>query len=398
MFLSRYLKRGGVMEYLYLVGFVIVVALGFLVSWLCDRIRLPKPVFLIAAGFLLGNFFMGSTLSLPDYFMLSVAALALILFILHISSQFKIKEIELHHMRSVRMAFLSLFLNTVILSFFIHLLFQPASYYGSLIYASILSLASHSVNSSRNRASSSLNVESLISISLSVLFVSIISDLLTLTNVSELSNYFWPEITPFLQSLFLGLGVGILAGILAMRFMRRMSTSYGTMFLIFLGVLAYILVANINGNVAIALITLGLFYANVHFRHKETLLEHSSFINMLTAVVALTVFGTVAVLHKIPFLLMAPLYLKSFFLFGLYLCIRFLSITVVYKDYKLDEKLVMALVPKTGIPEAILVMLLSPLISGMQGLWAASGLVALFIIYSNLLYWVLKTKLLNIES
>ena len=145
--------------------------------------------------------------------------------------------------------------------------------------------------------------------------------------------------------------------------------------------LTYILAENLGGNGVLAVTTLGLFFGNIYIKEKKQLHEFSG---MFANALEIFVFVLVGLMVAIPFT--SEFFIRSFFLFIVYLFIRFIALSLTFpraKQYTNKEKLFMTLNAPKGIAVAVIVFTLAT--KNIEGLKTMLDLSLAFVLYSIIL-------------
>lgn len=370
---------------IFLTYLAIVLLIGLFSTFLAQRLKLPNVLLLLVAGIVLGNIsYKGSSLvSFPPVFLTSISILALVMIVFDSSSRFKIKEFDKLSMQTLKLSLTFLILNLVLLTLFIKITLKLESLLTILLFSALMSGTGPAAVISMLKSSASkvfklLKMESLINTPLVVLLPFIILDFMVTVNTELILTKFIDQILPFLQQFVVGIGAGILVGIVMLKFMKReYSHILSPLVMITAALITYILAENLKGNGVLAVTAMGLLFGNVYVKQKFHLQEFSSiFSNSLE----ILVFILIGMIIKIP--LSWGFFLLSFFLFVIYIMVRFIAIDLSLKNLKLatKEKFFMALNAQKGIAVAVVAFTLSTL--NIPGIELILNLTLAFMLYS----------------
>jgi NhaP-type Na+/H+ or K+/H+ antiporter len=377
------------MEALTFLTFLSVILLvGIICTILSQRIKIPNVILLILAGILIGNiYYNGEVLiNFPETFLTSISVLALVLIVFDSSSRFKLREFTTLSIQALKLTGVFLLFNIIILTFLTFNMFSPGSVFVALLFSTLMSGTAPDavlmmLKKSQNPVFELLRVEALINTPLIVLLPFIIIDFIRSVNVEFMFSRFLEQIGPFIQQFVTGIGAGIIIGLIIFRIMKKKySETLSPLTIITAALLTYILAENLGGNGVLAVTTMGLFFGNVYVTHKLQLREVSAFFaNSLE----ILVFILIGLIIKIP--LDFNFIFKSLVLFVLYLGIRYLAVTLSFKqlDYNFKERLFMAFNVQKGIAVAVVAFTLTTL--HIEGIQTILHLVLLFMLYSIIL-------------
>ncbi len=377
------------MEPLTFLTFLSVILLvGIICTILSQRIKIPNVILLILAGILIGNIhYNGEVLiNFPDTFLTSISVLALVLIVFDSSSRFKLREFTTLSIQALKLTGIFLLFNIIILTFLTYNMFSPGSVFVALLFSTLMSGTAPDavlmmLKKSQNPVFELLRVEALINTPLIVLLPFIIIDFIRSVKVEFMFSKFLEQIGPFIQQFVTGIGAGIIIGLIIFKIMKKKySETLSPLTIITAALSTYILAENLGGNGVLAVTTMGLFFGNVYVAHKLQLREVSAFFaNSLE----ILVFILIGLIIKIP--LNFNFIFKSLVLFVLYLGIRYLAVTISFKqvDYNFKERLFMAFNVQKGIAVAVVAFTLTTL--NIEGIQTILHLVLLFMLYSIIL-------------
>lgn len=370
---------------IFLTYLTIVLLIGLFSTFLAQKIKLPNVLLLLLTGIVLGNisYKEGSLVSFPPIFLTSISILALVMIVFDSSSRFKLKEFDKLSMQTLKLSFVFLALNMILLTLFIKITLRIESFLTILLFSALMSGTDPAavlsmLKSSGNKIFELLRIESLMNTPLVVLLPFIILDFMTTVKTELILTKFIDQILPFLQQFVVGIGAGILVGIIMLKFMKReYSHILSPLVMITAALMTYILAENLKGNGVLAVTAMGLLFGNVYVKQKFHLQEFSSiFSNSLE----ILVFILIGLIIKIP--LSWGFFFLSFFLFVTYIMVRFIAIELSLRNLKLTtkEKFFMALNAQKGIAVAVVAFTLSTL--NIPGIALILNLILAFMLYS----------------
>ena len=378
---------------LYLSYIAVMLLLGILCTALANKIKIANVLLLIVLGLGLGFLtYKGAPLiSFPLLFLTSIATLALVMIVFDSSSRLKLKQIKEYSIPALKLTFIFLLLNLVVLSLFALLLFpELSSIFLALVFGALMSGTDPAVvlfmfKGSRSRIIELLEIESILNTPVTVLIPFIFLDMQRSFGSEVITTQIMSQVLPFLQQIVTGIGAGILVGIIILRIMKTSySETLSPLAIITSALIAYILAENLKGNGVLAVTVMGLFFGNFYVKEKEHLAEFSSlFANALE----ILVFVLVGLIINIP--LTKQFFLASLALFGISLIIRYLAIHLTFtKLISFKQKLFMALNVQKGIALAVVVLALTTL--EIPGIGMVSSLMLAMMLYSLVLATVIS--------
>ena len=379
----------------FLTSLASILLIGIICTLISKKLRMSNILFLIIAGMLLGRVkFQGVTLiHFPGDFLTSIGILALVMIVFDSSSRFKLEEFDELSIHALKLTGYFLMFNMLILTFSLIFVFGLGFGILQLLLAILFSTLMSGTDpaailsmlgQTKNKLLELIEIESLINTPLIVLLPFIILDLINkiTANGGPVLLSFFNEALPFFRDFLLrlvaGIGAGILIGIILFKVMKKQySVILSPLSLITSALLTYIIAENLGGNGVLAVTTLGLFFGNVYVKQKLELQEFSS---IFSNALEILVFALVGLIINVPFTV--SFISKSFFLFLIYLGIRYLAVHVSFKNYSLGvkEKFFMTLNVQKGIAVAVVVFTLS--ILKIEGISLILNLTLMFMLYS----------------
>jgi NhaP-type Na+/H+ or K+/H+ antiporter len=175
-----------------------------------------------------------------------------------------------------------------------------------------------------------------------------------------------------------GLGAGLLLGLIIFKVMRKQySERYSPIAIITAALLSYVLAENIGGSGIIAVTTLGLFFGNLEFKQKYSLLQFESVLSTLLKVLIFVLLG---VIIKIP--LSFTFLWTSLLLFGIYLIGRYIAIYLVAPRMPSAHKIFMSLTASKGLAVVVVTFILASSVTGFEPIL---DYILAFVLYSLIL-------------
>ncbi len=333
----------------YLTSLSLLLLFGLLATLLSKKFRTSNVLLLVLFGLLLQSIFKEtSVLSFPPIFISIVSIVALSIIVFDGASRFKLKEFDTFSFTALKLFFVFLLMNLLIITPLVHHLFN-FNITSSIVFSTLMSATAFDVLSSlmkkrRNRSIELLELESLLNAPFVVLLPFIFIQLFTSNNISVL----WTNpdyLVSFLQQVITGIGTGVLIGIIVFKLMRyKYSENLSPLALLTSVLLTYVLAESLQGNGVLAVTVLGLFFGNMYVKKKPLLQEFSSVMASSVEIIVFLLFGMLITLpSNIHFIT------NSILVFIVYLVVRFLSVVVSVPKYSMQEKLFMTFVMPKGI-------------------------------------------------
>lgn len=358
-----------------------LLILGVLASIIANKINLPDIILLLIIGIIGGKY-----VSFPSNFLTGLGIFALIMILFDSTSKVSIREIKEYTSYALKMTFSFLILTVIFMSIFVILLFNLGftgnSVLLSILFASVLigtdaGTVLSFLEGKKDKISEILEFESIINTPLSVLIPIIILNFY-LGSIQTTGSI----VITFLQSIMTGVGSGLILGLVIFSFMKRyyLEELISPLVIIASALITYTLAENIGGSGVLAVTTLGLVFGRFYIKQKE---NAKSFISIFTNFLRIVLFVLLGSIIKIPF--NVPFLLKSFALFGIYILVRYVAISIaLYKSgIKRQDKVFMSLQASKGVAVAVVTFIIAGYaIPEIQNLIT---LLLLFILYSIIL-------------
>ena len=374
---------------IFTIGYIgLLLLLGLISSIISRRLKIPNLLFLIGAGMALGAFqFKGKPIiEFSPIFLTGIAVITLAMVVFDASSKFNFKRFDSMSASALKLSFVFLILNMIILSSIARYLFDFPSLILAVIFAAVVSGTDPSstlmvLSGARSSLFELLKVEAIVNTPLIVLIPFLLVDVMKDFSGSTLS-LFIDSIIPFTQQFVVGIGTGILIGLIFFRFMKKYySQTLSPLAMITSALLAYVIAEALGGNGVLSVTTAGLMFGNIYqVKHMRKLQEFGEIFSEVLQILVLILVGSII---KIPwnreFLIPASL------LFVGYLIIRFLAVQLSFikSKYNFKEKLYLTLNIPKGIAVAVVVFTLAT--QSIEGMGMVVNLIFLFLIYSILL-------------
>jgi NhaP-type Na+/H+ and K+/H+ antiporter len=209
----------------------------------------------------------------------------------------------------------------------------------------------------------------------------------TVSMTELMSKNFFIEILPFLKSVVIGVGLGLIVGLFFFRQLRKNSKFVNWILshpisILVLALLTYLVAEFLEGLGGCAVAFLGIIFGNMYFHKKDFLHEHSTSLTRLLEVLLL-IFTGLFISDKIIY--NHRLMVDAFVLFLAYLFMKFIAITVIYrKKFDFKHKLFMTFSLSKGISVPIFILLAYTFVSEFVYLSYVLNLAFMFTLYSTL--------------
>ncbi len=342
---------------LYLTNITIILILGIILTIIAKKLKISNLLLLVLCGLTLNKLQTEAySIEFDPVFLTSISILALVMIVFDACAKFKIKELDEFSIMAIKTSIIWLVLNMIIITFAVVFIFKEPSLLMALMFAALMSGTAPSAiltmfKGSENRLGKFLEVEAIVNTPIIVLLPFIILDFIGRFSPEHMLSSIIEQVGPFLQQFVAGIGAGILVGIIAFKLISvRYPETLNPLSIMTASILTYILAENLGGNGVLAVTTLGLFFGNVFKRGKEYLTEYSS---MFANTLIILVFVLIGLAVDMP--LTFEFISKSLGLFLIYLIVRFIAITLSFKNlkYTIKEKIFLALNAQKGIAIAV---------------------------------------------
>ena len=371
---------------LYLTYLAVILLVGLLTSIASQKFRIPNILLLLVIGIGLGRveYNKAPLIYFPDIFMASISILALVMIVFDSASRLKLGKFDYFSLHALWLSAAFLIFNLIFLTLFTRIIFgiEPLSI---AIVFSVLMAGTDSgavlsmLRNEGNKVFEFLKLEAHFNTPLVVLLPFIIIDFGK--TFQELTPQFISKIWPLLQQFIVGIAIGVLAGFVMFKFMRKKySAVLSPLAVVVFALLAYITAENLGGNGVLAVASMGLLFGAVHLSHKSQL---QSFVSIFLNSLEILVFVLIGLIASID--LSADFFIRSILLFLVYIGIRLAAILFALRgmNFTLNEKLFMSMNAQKGIAVAVVVFSLATL--GIGGIGTVLNLALAFILYSIIL-------------
>jgi len=146
----------------------------------------------------------------------------------------------------------------------------------------------------------------------------------------------------FIKYIVIGLGIGVMIGIIVFRSLRNQYiTPTNELALVAVAVLTYIVAEQLAGSGLFAVMVLGTFFGNSYVRKTTSMYKFSPFIFKTLEMLIFLMIGFVVVIT-----FKNGLWWRALVLFLAYLLLRLLVLRLFYRNYSIDNILLLAFAPK----------------------------------------------------
>lgn len=399
---------------LYLTSISVILFIGLFIALLSKKLKISNILLLLVTGIVLSKItFYGEKLFVfPTVFLTSLGVLALVMVVFDASSRFRWKTIDVYTLKALKLAFIFLIANMLLLSIALTFIFDIKNVFLALIFSSIMVATSPDVvfsmlKSSKNKAIEILRIESIVNTPLTVLIPFIILGLMQTLTVNGTTmngttvngaggNIIFSELLmqmkPFLMQFIVGIGAGVLVGLIVAKAMRKAySETLSPLALVTAALLTYIIAENLGGNGVLAVTVMGLLFGNLYVSQKDKLhraeAEHRNDLYSFTSIfgnsLLILVFVLVGIGIEMP-LNDYTFWWKAGVLFIIYLLIRYISIEIstLKQGFNFKEKLFMSLNIPKGIAVAVVVFVLATKTADIPKLGIILNLIIAFMLFS----------------
>jgi cell volume regulation protein A len=197
-----------------------------------------------------------------------------------------------------------------------------------------------------------------------------------------------------LQHILIGIGGGVAFGVIVVKSIKGRKISWPhELGLIATAIIAYVVTGILGGSGLIAVGLMGILFGNSFVKKKSDLKTFSPFIYKSLEIFVYLLTGIVASLHVEKDIL-----IKSALLFLIYIVIRFIIITFVYKLYSAQNRWLMTLAPK-GMVFGIIIIVLGSFGKISSTLLSAMLLIMVYsLIISSVFEFAEKRKIARLDK
>ena len=355
--------------------FAIMLGLGVIVANILKKRSIPDVFFLLILGLIVGP-----TIFMSPYIMqfinvtvIDIAAMGMIPDFLRILALIMIIFTGMFHIKfsifkrlsdiSIKVAFIGVVFNTIILGLVAWAMFGFQPVYAFLLAASIsgtgasaVLILENSVGAKSKKALNILKIESILNSPISVLIPLLFLDIIVLSPGSVIEPMVYAG--TFWQMLVAGLGTGIIVGFSISKIVSRMLKEYSPLLLFSIALITYALAEAVGGSGVLAVTVCGLIAGNMFIPDKKNIISFDdnlsemlriSIFVMLGAQVFLTIGGADfvgIVLFFIIVTLVRPIFLIP-------------SLGKLRKTFSRKDLLFMSFVAPRGIASAAMIPIIS---------------------------------------
>lgn len=376
---------------LYLTYITIILLIGLLCSAISRRVRVPNVLLLLFAGIFLSKITYGgsSIVEFSPLFLTTIGTIALIMIIFDSTARLRFKDFDTLSLQVLKLTIIFILLGLLILTpaalfvigfpLKLHYVLIAAIFASTMIgtdAGSVLSM----LRAGKGRVPDFLEIESILNTPFMVILPFMIIGIINRGGSGIELLTFTGQLVPFLTQITVGIGAGVLIGLIVFKVMRKYySNELSPIAVIAAALLTYILAENLRGSGVLAVTALGLIFGSIYIKQKPHLMDFS-----LIFSTALEVFVFVLIGFIISFPLTAEFFIRSFFLFIIFIFVRALSLQVSFpgKTYSTKEKFFMSLCVPKGITVAVLVFFLASYTYSLNGLDKVLSYMLAFLLYS----------------
>lgn len=335
----------------------LLLLVGIILTYLSNKLQVSNVLILILAGIGISFIRFGGKpiISFSPDFLTSVAIIALIMIVFDSTSRLNLRSLSVVTAPALRVTGIFIVLEIVIISAITKLVFN-IDLALSILFATIMVGTDPSsviaiLKNLKHKAITLLEIESIINTPLTVILPFIVLEVAEVFTVSNIISTFLEQIVPFLQQIVAGIGAGIVIGLIVFKIMQKQySEILSPVTLISSALLTYILAETLGGNGVLAVTTLGIFFGNVYFKKKRTLMTFGSLFSNLFEILIFLLLG-LSIVPPTEILF----YFKAFFLFAAYIGLRLIVVFLNFshKTYSIKEKLFISLNSPKGVAVAV---------------------------------------------
>ncbi len=368
----------------------VLLLIGVLVSIFAKKIKVPSLLLLILVGGIIGRF---SLAEFDQAFVTTLGLFALVMIVFDSTGKLNLREISSLSPHALKLVGLVFLLNTIFLTFATHLFFIGWTFdliLLSIMFALLMSGTSASTvfplfKDAKHKLIRILEFESILNTPFIIIFPLII--------------LYWLQgeimagqiALTFLQGIMTGVGTGLVLGYIAFRLMRNTYwKNLSPLVVVALALVSYTLAEALGGNGVLAVTALGVVFGVSSLKEKH---EIESFISLFSNFLTIVVFILLGLFLVKPVAI--DFLINSLLLFGIYLIIRFVAVSLSLRKLKfnLKERIFMTLNMSKGVGEAVIAFVLIAVISDAtmfsitisNYLSQIANLTFLFILYSIVL-------------
>jgi len=209
-----------------LTSLSILLLVGLILTYLCERLRVPNVLVLIIAGVLISFFrYKGEKLIyFSNDFLMSVALIALIMIVFDSTSRFRLRGIVKETGVAVKVSSLFLLLCLIVVSVVTKFVFG-FEWWASILFASMMLGTDPSgvlavLKDIKHKAITFLEWESIINTPLTVIIPFMVIEMSKSFTWGTIFSQFLEQVVPFLQQIVTGVGAGIVVFLIIFKILR----------------------------------------------------------------------------------------------------------------------------------------------------------------------------------
>lgn len=361
----------------------IILLVGTFGSFIALKLKVSNVFFLVFIGMVFGIFNIGS---FPKEGIVVITAVGLVMIVFTTSVKFRVKELLRFSHYILKLSTIYFILTLVLLSIITYFLFDLKSVFVVLLFSSLVHgidpfIALTMLADKKGRISEILQIEALLNTPLTV--IASLTFLNLLLNEGELSYVsISSNLLPFLKQFVYAIMAGLIFGFLVVSILKKSNLgNLNYIIIITSAIVTYASAEYIKGNGVLAVTIFGLIFGNYHLKRK---LAYEKFISIFSNALEIVIFVLLGMVIIIP--VEGIFIIKGTLLFLVYLLIRFLSIQLSVREFRLKEKIFMSLNVPKGIDVAVIIlMIISGAYLDIGGIRTILNICLLFILYSIVL-------------
>ncbi len=339
----------------------VLLLVGIIASLLAAKLKLPDVLLLILLGLAAAFIkYQGRPLvEFPALFLATISILALALIVFDSSVRLRLRELDVHYMKSLKLVIISTLFIFLFFSVISHIVLGVSLWLAILFAVMVIGTSPEVVlpmlSEYKGTILNVLKLEALFNTPLTVVLPFLVVDFMRGAPTGVLPEFI-NMLTPFLTKLVAGIGAGIFVGLILYKMtQKKYSPIYSPLAVIVAAMLTYVLSENLGGNGVLAVTTLGIFFGNIALKQAKPRAGFLSAESVLTKALFIFVFILVGMTIKIP--LTADFFIRAGILFLSYLLIRFIAVALCFRDsdFTFRKKLFMTMVSPKGISTATVV-------------------------------------------
>jgi NhaP-type Na+/H+ or K+/H+ antiporter len=339
----------------------VLLLIGIVASVLARKFLLPDVLVLIVLGIVFGFIeYQGRSLfEFPALFLATVSILTLALIVFDSSVMLRLRDLDVYSWKALKLVLVFSLLVLIVFSAVVHFALGVSVWLAVLFAVIVIGTSPEVVlpllSGSRGVSLNILKLESVFNTPLSVVLPFVIIDWMHGAPSGAVQEIIGMMV-PFLAKLVAGIGAGIFVGIILFKLtQKRYSPIYSPLAVIVAAMITYVLAENLAGDGVIAVTTLGVFFGNAYLKQNKLGLFSAE--SVLTKALLIFVFILVGITIKIP--LTVDFFITSVILFLAYLIIRFIAVSISFREFDFRINMLMSLICPKGISTIVVVFILA---------------------------------------